>query len=279
MLFPWLISILLIAVVVSSINCQISSNKQSTNSSVPVESKGGGAAAKIPLPADRNTGVGFSDSGIIKTEEKPTPNEEKSDPKPHTRKVTNTSIAFSPSEKKSLETNISKPSEVKTVIDSKDSSKSIDTVKINTNDKSNSSNVPQPNQSKSNNTTTTTNTNSTVTIKSTPITKTTTKIVPLPSDAKKPTITYSVEDVPGLLSKVIEQQKLNVPELPIAETIRENEYNDEKSSHMFMVPMIGMIVILPFLVIFTNCTVRRIRDYLSKRRYRRMDYLIEDMYN
>lgn len=273
----------MIAVVVSSINCQINSNKQSTNSSVPVESNGA-AAAEVPLPADKNTGIGFSDSGIIKTEEKPTQNEEKSEPKPHTRKVTNTSIAFSPSlqEKKSLETNISNPSEPKTVIDSKDSNKSIDAVKNDTNDKSNSSNVPQPNQSKSkSNNTTTTNNNSTVTIKSTPkpITKTTTKIVPLPSDAKKPTITYSVEDVPGLLSKVIEQQKLNVPELPIAETIRENEYNNEKSSHIFMVPMIGMIVILPFLVIFTNCTVRRIRDYLSKRRYRRMDYLIEDMYN
>lgn len=273
MLFSWSISVLLIAVVISSINCQTNSNKQSTNSSVPNESNSN--AAKVPSSANENTGVVYSDSGIIKPViEKPLDEaEEKSSiEKVHTRKVTNTSV----------ETIIPdlNQSEQKIATESKSTNISNGHVNENSDDKSNSSNKPQSNQSKSG----TSNNNSTLSTKSTPkpITKTTTttKIVPLPSvEPKKPTITYSVEDVPGLLSKVIEQQKLNAPELPIAETIRENEYNDEKSSHMFMVPIIGIIVILPFLVIFTNCAVRRIRDYLSKRRYRRMDYLIEDMYN
>lgn len=99
---------------------------------------------------------------------------------------------------------------------------------------------------------------------------------------KKPTRTYSVEDVPGLLDEV--QKESSVPEmrnddnepriLQSSETI-----NDRASGHDYLVPVIALIFMIPFFVIFANCAVRCGRDYWSKRKYRRMDYLIEDMYN
>lgn len=117
---------------------------------------------------------------------------------------------------------------------------------------------------------------------------TTTSTTPKPIQApKKPPISYSVEDVPGLVSKAAEAQPAK--EAPIDE-IRDNEplslqssetitYPDQRSSHNYVMSIVGVLVIVPILVLVTNCAVKRARDYWSKRRYRRMDYLIEDMYN
>lgn len=132
-------------------------------------------------------------------------------------------------------------------------------------------------------TTTTTTTISTTTKKPT----TTTTTIAL----KKPLITKSVEDIPGLLSKASEAQSQSQSDKgQPSEDIRDNEplslqssetisYPEQKSSHNFSMLIIGIMVVIPFLVLLTNYTVRQVRDCWSKRRYRRMDYLIEEMYN
>lgn len=114
----------------------------------------------------------------------------------------------------------------------------------------------------------------------------TTTTIQLP---KKPLVTFSVEDVPGLLTKAAETPpQAPIQEIPVEE-VRENEpqllqlseikYSEEKSNHNFIMSIVGILVAIPFIVLVVNCAVRRARDYWSKRRYRRMDYLIEDMYN
>lgn len=98
----------------------------------------------------------------------------------------------------------------------------------------------------------------------------------------KPTSTFAIEDDPELLKKV--QSFVLEPE-PMVESVREMDSDGvfESRAHSsyseFLWPAIGVIVIIPLLVIFTNCTVHRVRDYWSKRKYFRVDYLIEDMYN
>lgn len=121
-----------------------------------------------------------------------------------------------------------------------------------------------------------------------------TKVIPKPlvvttiQPPKKPLVTFSVDDVPGLL-KTAEAQPQQTPDIPVEE-IRENEplslessetitYSDHKSTQNFIMSIVGILVVVPFIVLVTNCAVRRARDYWSKRRYRRMDYLVEDMYN
>lgn len=135
-------------------------------------------------------------------------------------------------------------------------------------------------------TTTTTTTVATPTTTKSTTPKPTTKI-PLP---KKPLITISVEDVPGLVTKVAEaQSQLPVKESPVEE-VRDDEplslqssgtitYPDQRSTHNYIMLIVGILVIVPLMVLVTNCAIKRARDYWSKRRYRRMDYLIEDMYN
>lgn len=113
---------------------------------------------------------------------------------------------------------------------------------------------------------------------STTTTTTTTTTTPAP---KKPTVTFSVEDVPDLLNSA---RKSSVSELKGDDNeprlLQSSEsVSDRGSGHDFLVPVIGMIFIIPLLIIVANCTASRARDYWSKRKYRRMDYLIEDMYN
>lgn len=52
-----------------------------------------------------------------------------------------------------------------------------------------------------------------------------------------------------------------------------------KDGRAFIVPMVAIIFIIPLLVILANFAARRVRDCWSKRKYRRMDYLIEEMYH
>lgn len=126
-------------------------------------------------------------------------------------------------------------------------------------------------------------------------TSTTTTEIP-----KKPTITFSLDDQPDLLSKVHEanppptnvnknqqdgSSSSNVaatasPIEPISlqssETISLSSHKDGRA---FIVPMVAIIFIIPLLVILANFVTRQLRDYWSKRKYRRMDYLIEEMYH
>lgn len=139
--------------------------------------------------------------------------------------------------------------------------------------------------SKSTSTTTTTTTTTTAasstTKKATTTTTTTTTPKPTTSAApKKPLITFSVDDVPEYKSKVaetpsqvhdVEPQSLQSSE-PIPGHRSETNYN-------VLMLMLTCIVVIPIVIVVTNSAIRKVRDYWSKRRYRRMDYLIEDMYN
>lgn len=137
--------------------------------------------------------------------------------------------------------------------------------------------------------------NTTSTTTTTTSTTTTTTDIP-----KKPAIAFSVEDQPDLLAKM---HDVNPPMTTINET--PNGVNNSNSvaaiappiepiplqlsgtisltSHKdgraFIVPMVAIIFIIPLLVILANFVTRQLRDYWSKRKYRRMDYLIEEMYH
>lgn len=117
---------------------------------------------------------------------------------------------------------------------------------------------------------------------STTTTTTTTPKPTTPEVPKKPMITYAVDDVPGL----IQTPKSQIPQKePVAEDVPDPlllesiKYEEPKTVHNFLVPMVGVIIIVPLMILLANWAVRRARDHWSKRRYRRMDYLIEDMYN
>lgn len=127
---------------------------------------------------------------------------------------------------------------------------------------------------------TTTKTTTTTTTTSKPTTTTT-------SAPKKPLITYAVEDIPGLLKAAESQPQQGYPieeagnygplSLQSSETIT---YPSDKSNQPnFIMTMIGIIVVIPLIIVVSNCAVRKVRDIWSKRKYRRMNYLIEDMYN
>lgn len=132
-------------------------------------------------------------------------------------------------------------------------------------------------------TTTTTTTTTTTATTSKPTTTTT-------SAPKKPLITYAVEDVPGLLTNVAEPQPQHSLKDSTAVEVGNNDplllessetitYPSNKSNPNFLMAIIGIIVAIPLMIVVTNCAVRKVRDIWSKRKYRRMDYLIEDMYN
>lgn len=134
---------------------------------------------------------------------------------------------------------------------------------------------------------------STTTSTKAPTTSTTTTTTEVP---KKPTVTFSVEDQPDLWAKVHSAKPAaavvnegtsdtaaafaSPPIEPISlqssETISLSTHKDGRA---FIVPMVAIIFIIPILVILANFVTRQLRDYWSKRKYRRMDYLIEEMYN
>lgn len=102
----------------------------------------------------------------------------------------------------------------------------------------------------------------------------------------KPTATYSVEDDPALKEELLQMSKdassnsnfknLNSREDgPMTLQIIERSHDGRQ----YIVPIVGGIFAIPVLVIIGNSLRRRLRDYWSKRKYRRMDFLIEEMYN
>lgn len=117
---------------------------------------------------------------------------------------------------------------------------------------------------------------------------------------KKPKITFSVEDQPDLLAKLHDANPpidasdatskggnssgqiavIAPPNVPISlqpsDTISLSSHRDGRA---FIVPMVAIIFIIPLLVILANFVTRQFRDYWSKRKYRRMDYLIEEIYH
>lgn len=124
-------------------------------------------------------------------------------------------------------------------------------------------------------------TSTTVTTTTTTSTTTTTTAAP-----KKPTLTVSVEDDPILRQKIdktnIDLWKSNAhdvsPDGPITLQSSEEIYGNH-DGRQYIVSIVGIIFAIPLLILLGNSFRRRLRDYWSKRKYRRMDYLIEEMYN
>ncbi|XP_075155409.1 uncharacterized protein LOC142228784 [Haematobia irritans] len=135
----------------------------------------------------------------------------------------------------------------------------------------------------STNSTSTTTTTTTTTTTSTTTTTTTTTTTPKP---KKPKVTYGVEDFPDLdkenpawrnLTQQTSSNKLPLPEVPYAQPSQE-EFNSH-GGRDYILPIVSMIFIIPLAIGVLITTYRRFRDCWSTRHYRRMDFLVDGMYN
>lgn len=128
--------------------------------------------------------------------------------------------------------------------------------------------------------TTTTKATSTTTTTTTTSTTTTTT-TPKP---KKPTITFSDEEQPDVVpnekSTTNHNNGLPVPsnhevEEPHAQPSKE-QFNPHRD---FVVPLVTFIFALPIFLGIAVIGYRKVRDYWSTRHYRRMDFLVDGMYN
>ncbi|XP_037934836.1 cell wall integrity and stress response component 3-like [Teleopsis dalmanni] len=139
-------------------------------------------------------------------------------------------------------------------------------------------------------TTTTTSTTSTTTTTTTSTTTTTTTTTTTPKP-KKPTITYGVEDFPDLdgnlikLNEALQQQSTTLPEtspvreIPNAQPSKEMNGFQINHSRDYIVPIVTLLFILPLVLGVMITAYRRFKDFWSTRHYRRMDFLVDGMYN
>jgi len=110
------------------------------------------------------------------------------------------------------------------------------------------------------------------------------------SKNKKPLITYSVEDDPTLLNVPITRQII-VPLTPTNTTLEaENPpylppFIDSVPDRMqnkgekYIFPLVVLIFLVPMILGVGIIILRRVRDYWQTRHYRRMDFLVDGMYN
>lgn len=124
------------------------------------------------------------------------------------------------------------------------------------------------------------------------VTKPTESVSPKPSSSinKKPLVTYSVEDDPSLL---------NVPRVPHiipSQTSLDDKVEAANSAYLppssdfvldrmqskrelYIFPLVVLIFLVPMVLGIGIIVLRRVRDYWSTRHYRRMDFLVDGMYN
>nr|AAX55665.1 24 kDa salivary protein [Phlebotomus ariasi] len=120
---------------------------------------------------------------------------------------------------------------------------------------------------------------STTTVKLTSTSTTTTTPKP-----KKPSLTISVEDDPSLLEVPVKVQhpqtggRLDVEE-PVAQLSHENILEMPVNHRDYIVPIVVLIFAIPMILGLATVVIRRFRDYRLTRHYRRMDYLVDGMYN
>lgn len=245
-----------------------SDSGKTTTIPMAVENSAKHLVAKLAEPAVLSMGSSSSPS-THQSANKPSTEEDSSSDKSHSRKVTNTSVVLAP------HPSDPKSSSVKSTVE-----------------------PPSPSTAIKKNT----STSSTLA----PTTTTTTTKPPSSTSTespKKPRITFSIEDdsqlltdaqknegkagriSPGLASRngllsVEHPVADNLPNEPVmmqsSETISLTKQSDGRQ---FIFPMIALIFAVPLILIIGNNAVRCGRDYWSKRKYRRMDYLIDEMYN
>lgn len=152
-----------------------------------------------------------------------------------------------------------------------------------------SSTVSSSTTSTTTTTTTSTKAPTTSTTTSTTTTTTTTTTTPKPKP-KKPTITVSLDDDPGIVhvpsktSSGVSQFHNNLDvEEPIAQFSRESAYDENvrlRNSHRdLVIPVVSLIFTIPMLLGLATVLFRKFRDYWHTRHYRRMDFLVDGIYN
>ncbi|XP_001658529.2 mucin-5AC [Aedes aegypti] len=138
-------------------------------------------------------------------------------------------------------------------------------------------------------TTTSTTTTSTTTTSTTTTTTTTTTTKP----PKKPKITYSVDDEPKLLqaakpgynagSSVSDANGHLHVEEPLAELSKEYIppalMGPPRGHREYVVPVVTLIFAIPLLMGLFLLSYRRAKEFWLTRHYRRMDFLVDGMYN
>lgn len=134
-------------------------------------------------------------------------------------------------------------------------------------------------------TTTTTTTSTTTRTKTTTTTTTTTTKPP-----KKPKITFSVDDEPrlvqaakpgyssGTASVSDPNGRLHVEE-PLAELSKELLPDSNPGHREYVLPVVTLIFAIPLLAGLFLLSYRRAKEFWLTRHYRRMDFLVDGMYN
>lgn len=103
----------------------------------------------------------------------------------------------------------------------------------------------------------------------------------------KPSVTYSVEDNPKLLEVPIQRlpivagdKHVIAEELPISQPSRELQYDYQTTDRQqYVIPIIVLIFAVPMILGMVTVFTRRFKHYWSTRHYRRMDFLVDGMYN
>ncbi len=106
---------------------------------------------------------------------------------------------------------------------------------------------------------------------------------------KKPLVTYSVEDDPTLLN-VPRVRQIITPLTPLdVKAEGDSAYLQPSSDfvldrtqvkrEMYIFPLVVLIFLVPMVLGVGIIILRRVRDYWSTRHYRRMDFLVDGMYN
>lgn len=118
-------------------------------------------------------------------------------------------------------------------------------------------------------------------------TKSTSKPTTIALKPMKPSIAYSVEDNPKLLEVPI-QRLFNVAkdnpdvavDLPISQPSRELQFDYQTTDRQqYVIPIIVLIFAVPMVLGMVTVFTRRFKHYWSTRHYRRMDFLVDGMYN
>ncbi|KAL5276000.1 hypothetical protein ACFFRR_001680 [Megaselia abdita] len=127
-------------------------------------------------------------------------------------------------------------------------------------------------------TTQTTSSSTTTTTKSTTTTRITT--TPKPS---KPRIVYSDEDQPDIVENEKSTEDSAKKTVTNAHDVEEPNVQPSKEQFNphrdFVVPLVTLIFALPIFLGIAVIGYRKVRDYWSTRHYRRMDFLVDGMYN
>lgn len=118
---------------------------------------------------------------------------------------------------------------------------------------------------------------------------TTTKPTTTTLKPMKPSVTYSVEDnsklleVPSQRLPIVPGDKMNhevAEELPISQPSRELQFDYQTTDRQqYVIPIIVLIFAVPMVLGMVTVFTRRFKHYWSTRHYRRMDFLVDGMYN